>query len=171
MLPWKLIVAPTDFSEPARSALLLAADLARACDARLVVLHASEMPPGIDGNTFITPAGSVVAVPAMEHVRATGASLLAREVEPLRAEGLRVETELVIGSASNAILETAKRLGADLLVVGTHGRKGLSRLLLGSVAERLVRSATIPVLTVRHPGDDEVHRTAGEAQLEAEQSG
>ena len=171
MMPWKLIVAPTDFSEPARSALRLAANLARACNARLVVLHASEMPPGVDSNTFITPGGSVVAVPAIDHVRATAQSLLAREVEALRAEGVEVETEFAIVSASAAILDTAKRLGADLLVVGTHGRKGLSRLLLGSVAERIVRTAPIPVLTVRYTGDDEAHPTAGEAQLDAERGG
>ncbi len=170
MLPWKLIVAPTDFSDAARDALRLAAEVAQTCNARLVVVHASEMPPGVDSNTFITPGGSVVAVPALEHVRATAQSLLEREAEPLRALGVSVETEFAIGSAAQTILATATRLGADLLVVGTHGRKGLSRLLLGSVAERIVRLSPIPVLTVRHVGDAG-QPTVGEEQLAAETTG
>jgi len=170
MLPWKLIVAPTDFSETARDALQLAARVAQACNARLIVLHASEMPPGVDSNTFITPGGSVVAVPALEHVRATAQGLLAREAERLGTEGLVVETEFAIGPAAETIVSTATRLGADLIVVGTHGRTGLSRWLLGSVAERVVRTSPVAVLTVRHPGDA-ARPTDGEAQLAAERTG
>jgi len=73
----------------------------------------------------------------------------------------RVETALVEGAPSHQIMEYAEESDCDLIVMGTHGRGGLDRLLLGSVAERVVRSATVPVLTVR----------VGEAEGRPEQSG
>ena len=62
---------------------------------------------------------------------------------------MRYETLVISGDPAERVLETARGLAADLIVMGTHGRKGLSRLVLGSVAERVVRESPVPVLTVR----------------------
>ncbi|MDB2225690.1 universal stress protein [Halorubrum ezzemoulense] len=75
--------------------------------------------------------------------------------------GVDVETSVVDGSPSREIITHAERTGCDLVVMGTHGRGGIDRLLLGSVAEKVVRGSSVPVLTVRI-GDDEDAATAGE---------
>jgi nucleotide-binding universal stress UspA family protein len=71
--------------------------------------------------------------------------------EARKNRGLRVRGVLVNGAATTSIVDAAKKLRADVLVLGTHGHSGLDHLLLGSVAERVVRTAPVPVLTVRGP--------------------
>ena len=90
--------------------------------------------------------------------------------EPLRREGLAVLTKAVTGICGDEILVAARELGTDVLVVGTHGRTGLSHFWLGSVAEELVRRASIPVLTVRVPSA-EAEPTIEERDAEDELAG
>ncbi len=142
---WKKICCPIDFSDASRAAMEVAADLARRSGAELVLLHAYPIP----GYTF--PDGSVVASPKMMQDLADQAE---RHLEEWRAEaakiaGGRVTTEKAIGEPAAEIVSFAKSAGVDLVVVGTHGRTGLRHALLGSVAERVVRKSTVPVLTVR----------------------
>jgi nucleotide-binding universal stress UspA family protein len=145
---WKRICCPIDFSDASRVAMEVAADLARRHGADLVLLHAYPIP----GYTF--PDGSVVASPKMMQELAEGAE---RHLEEWRgeAEALvgapRVTTEKVIGEPAAEIVAAASEQGYDLLVLGTHGRSGLEHALMGSVAERVVRKARCPVLTVRPP--------------------
>jgi nucleotide-binding universal stress UspA family protein len=90
--------------------------------------------------------------------------------EPLRREGLVVLTKAVTGTFADEILAAAQELATDVLVIGTHGRTGLSHFWLGSVAEELVRRASIPVLTVRFPSP-EAEPTMEERDAEDELAG
>ncbi|HYG68383.1 MAG TPA: universal stress protein, partial [Anaeromyxobacteraceae bacterium] len=144
---WKRICCPIDFSDTARGAMQVAVDLARRLGAELTLLHAYPIP----GYTF--PDGSVVASPAMledlsdeadRHLEAWR-----REAEGLGVPGVRIAK--AIGDPATEIVRFAKDPGADLLVMGTHGRSGLEHALMGSIAERVLRRAHCPVLTVRPP--------------------
>jgi nucleotide-binding universal stress UspA family protein len=143
---WKRICCPIDFSDASRAAMEVAADLARRNEATLVLLHAYPIP----GYTF--PDGSVVASPRMMQELADQAQ---KHLDEWRAEAEklvgapRVRAEKAIGEPAAEILAFAKSSGQDLLVLGTHGRTGLEHALMGSVAERVVRKAHCPVLTVR----------------------
>jgi nucleotide-binding universal stress UspA family protein len=121
----RTIVFPTDFSNCARYAGVRAAELARHFGARLHVLH-------------VTPPVTEPAPPA--RLAAAAAAL---------GPGLDVTTGTTTGTPARAICAYARRIGADLIVMGTHGRTGVSRALLGSVAEGVVRHATCPVMTIR----------------------
>ncbi|WP_242346099.1 universal stress protein [Anaeromyxobacter terrae] len=144
---WKRICCPIDFSDASRAAMEVAADLARRMGAELWLLHAYPVP----GYTF--PDGSVVASPKMLQDLAEAAQRHLDEWR-LSAEGLgatRVETAKEAGEPAAEIVAFARERGMDLLVLGTHGRTGLEHALLGSIAERVVRRAHCPVLTVRPP--------------------
>jgi nucleotide-binding universal stress UspA family protein len=133
MLPIRTILHPTDFSATSNCALRLACSLARDRNARLIVLH-------------VVP-GSLAA-----EKRGFGEEL---DEELNRMEipdpQLRVERRLEEGDPVAQVLRVAEEEGCDLIVMGTHGRTGLGRLLMGSVAEQVVRNGTCPVLTVKLP--------------------
>ena len=144
---WKRICCPIDCSDASRAAMEVAADLARRFGAELVLFHAYPVP----GYTF--PDGSVVASPKMLQELADGAE---RHLEAWRrdaevAGAARVEAAKVAGEPAAEIVSFAREQGVDLLVLGTHGRTGLEHALMGSIAERVVRRARCPVLTVRPP--------------------
>jgi nucleotide-binding universal stress UspA family protein len=135
------ILHPTDFSRTSAQAFAVAASLARDHGARLVVLHVAEEPALIDGT------GLVPFDPVMYR------SELWEKLEQLavRAHGVEVETRLAAENPVAAVLNAATEVHADLVVMGTHGWTGLRRILLGSVAEAVLRQAPCPVLTVRTP--------------------
>jgi nucleotide-binding universal stress UspA family protein len=141
---WKRICCPIDFSDASRSAMEVAVDLAKRFGAELTLVHAYPIP----GYTF--PDGSMVASPKMMQDLAEEAR---RHLEEWRSEaeklGVKVAAETAVGDPAAEIVAFAGRSGVDLLVVGTHGRTGLEHALMGSVAERVVRRAPCPVLTVR----------------------
>ena len=146
MQPAKILM-PTDFSACANSALGHAVDLAEHFGAALhllhvVVLHQDD--PHSPGHAF----------PGLEelhqHMEEAASSEMRRWTEDPRAAGLEVvEAQSRHIAAAPAILQYADREGVDLIVLGTHGRRGLRRFLLGSVTEEVVRSASCPVLTLR----------------------
>jgi nucleotide-binding universal stress UspA family protein len=141
------ILVPTDFSTTADAALDYARVLAARFGAELRLLHVLE--DQYLGGSF---AGEVY-IPEPSNLRAAltkeAEALLAKRVAPLRRESLQVDAAVVVGRSFRAIVDHADEYGADLIVMGTHGRTGIPHLLLGSVAERIVRTATCPVLTVR----------------------
>ena len=140
MLPIKTILHPTDFSKPSEYALRLACALARDYQARLLLLHVVEPP------VYYGELGMAVPLPADFHE-----SLHQRLSRLVPVEsGILVETILVEGNTSQQILRVAEEHHCDLIILGTHARTGLSRVLLGSVAEKIVRNARCPVLSV-HP--------------------
>lgn len=146
----KVLVA-TDFSYTAKLALDEALKLPRAEGGTITLFHVHEMPPTYPNANATW--GTIVR-DAEQAAQAELAKL--KQQAERRAErdgrygGLpELQTKMVIGGACTEILEEARQGGYDLIVIGTNGRKGLQRLLLGSVAERVVRMAPCPVLTVR----------------------
>jgi nucleotide-binding universal stress UspA family protein len=142
---WKKILCPIDFSDASRAALEAAADLAKRFGASLALFHAYPVP----GYTF--PDGSFVASSKMLDELSGQAVRHMEEWKGLAQQlGVsRVEVATAIGEPAHEILAFAKAQHANLLVIGTHGRTGLQHALMGSVAERVVRRASCPVLTVR----------------------
>jgi nucleotide-binding universal stress UspA family protein len=143
MLPIHTILHPTDFSEPSRYAFELACNLARGLSARLVLVHVGT-PPAVVGHAVLMP------------VLAKEQEELEERLQQLTASdgNLGVEHRFEQGDPASEILRVAHESRADLIVMGTHGRTGLGRLLMGSVAEQVVRQALCPVLTVRIPLPD-----------------
>ena len=131
------ILFPTDFSPASEAALDYAISLARDANARLLLLHVAEPLP-VYGDV---PYYGVAEPDKTELER----RLHAVPVDPR----VQVERHLVVGDAPEQILAEAAKEEADMIVMGTHGRTGLMRLLMGSVAERVVRSAICPVLAVK----------------------
>lgn len=138
MLQLQTILHPTDFSDRSEYAFRLAGSLARDHGARLVVLHV--MPPPV-------AYGETGFVMELQGYRAT----VEKELHQVRLPdpGVHVEYRLEEGNAASLIVEVASETNCDLIVMGTHGRTGLRRLLLGSVAEKVMRKAPCPVLTVK----------------------
>src|SRR5262245_6696975 len=158
MLPTiRTILHATDFSDRAAMAFQLACSLARDVGAKLIVLYVAVPPVAVYGEGMIT------SIP--------GADLneLRAELIKIKPEDPRVAVEyrLVEGDAVEAILHEARAVPCDLIVLGTHGRTGLSRLLMGSVAEQVLRRAPCPVLTVRAPVSKGAENPAGERTPEA----
>jgi nucleotide-binding universal stress UspA family protein len=145
MLPIKAILHPTDFSPHSELPFSIACRVARDSGAKLIVLHVLEQP-------VLPYAGVAMAPPTPRPSEDELASLRDRlgRMQP-RDPAVGVEHRLVEGDPAAAILQVARETECELIVMGTHGRSGLSRLLMGSVAEKVVRDATCPVLTVKTP--------------------
>lgn len=144
MQPTQTILHPTDFSEQSALAFELACALARERQARLVVLH-------VTTPRVLAQGG---AIPRPVHLRHE-AELL-QELHRLRAPdaAVHLEHQLHEGDPVAAIVGAARAVGADLIVMGTHGATGLRRLLMGSVAAQVVRDAPCAVVTVALPASD-----------------
>jgi nucleotide-binding universal stress UspA family protein len=141
------IVVATDFSTAARPAFAAALDSARRDGARLVVLHVMVPPSPFVGGDL---PGSWLELEA--RARADAERRLAAAVSQAERAGIATTGTLVKGAPAEVIVRVARREGADLIVIGTHGRSGLGRLFMGSVAARVLATATCPVLTVRGRG-------------------
>jgi nucleotide-binding universal stress UspA family protein len=140
MIPTNLLV-PIDFSACSEHALDYACELAARLGARIHVINAV-------GATL--PELSVALTDQMmSSLRTRNAAALDTLIEPRRKQAAFGEITVVGGDARDAILQAARAVHADLIVIGTHGRRGLSRVLLGSVAEDVLRRAPCPVLAVR----------------------
>ncbi|MCC6445908.1 MAG: universal stress protein [Armatimonadetes bacterium] len=138
------ILCPTDFSPFSETALRYALAIARLYRARLHLIHADTFLSPLE---FITHDVGVFAL-QIEEIRQATQRSLARYLEE-KARDIEADASLIEHPPAQAILEAAESLKADLIVMGTHGRGGLNRLLLGSVTENVVRQARSPVLTVR----------------------
>jgi nucleotide-binding universal stress UspA family protein len=148
MIRIKNVLVATDFSEPAAVALDYGREIARTYDAKLHVLHVVEDLRW----RYATDMAPAALVGVQEDVEASAASrldtlLTEEDRRQLRAQAVAL-TAIV---PSEAIVQYAKTKGVDVIVMGTHGRSGLAHVFMGSVAERVVRLAPCPVLTVRHP--------------------
>ena len=143
----KVILVTTDFSPCAEEAVRYAIELAKLVDARLHLLHCWQVPLVAAGSDV----GGVFTAEVYEQLATTARSNLEVAAAKARAEFPALETKLLQCDARDGIVREANTLKADLIVVGTHGRRGLPRILLGSVAEYVVRHASCTVLTVRAP--------------------
>jgi nucleotide-binding universal stress UspA family protein len=148
MWSMKTILVPTDFSEIAAMATETAMDLAKAFSASVVLMHAYELPV----YTYAYPTVPYVPTPelaaGLEEAAARGLEALRKQYEQ---RGVPLGTLTRAGIAWEQILAAAATTQAGLIVMGTHGRRGLPRALMGSVAEKVVRLSPVPVLTVRAP--------------------
>ncbi len=142
------ILVPTDFSENARAAIEPARMLAERFGAHVDLLHVWEsLPLGVPEWNVLGPNGKPTAARVV--LRQLATQQLEKLVSELRGEGMTVHGRLEEGSTWRAITRVAKEDRYDLIVVSTHGRAGLDRLVMGSVAEKVVRHAPCPVLVVR----------------------
>lgn len=143
----KRVLVPVDFSANSLHALDYAVDFAKAFKAELLVLYVVE-PVYYAVPDFTGGAAAALGGVLDEQRRSARAQLLEME---RRYAKRRVKLRILLqsGSAYQAIVDTARRLKADMIIMATHGRTGMSHLLMGSVAERVVRSATCAVLTLR----------------------
>lgn len=145
-MPFRNILVPTDFSEPALEALRTAVALARHRGASITLLHVGTMPHYVATDLdFAGPAVSTL-LSLTETISAQQRHLLERLVHEEVPESVTTTVDVRQGSAAEVILEVASTGGHDLVVMGTVGRTGVQRVLMGSVAERVIRQAQVPVL-------------------------
>jgi len=150
---YKKIMAAIDGSETSKRAFDEAMRFARSQDALLHVVYVVDSPAMLYGVGFYDPA-------ELKKAFVEEGALLAREAEEsMQAAGVRGDTAIVDAQGANgdvvhALAQEADRWGADLVVLGTHGRRGMQRALLGSVAEEFMRVTPVPVLLVRYAADE-----------------
>jgi nucleotide-binding universal stress UspA family protein len=147
---YKRILVPTDGSETANAGLREALKLAQEQQAQLRIVHVVDeflvVSPDLVGGAYHTIS---------EQLREAGATVLARAESLAREARVATETQLVEamgGPAGERVIKAAKDWPADLIVCGTHGRRGLRRIVLGSDAEYIVRHTPVPILLIRNPG-------------------
>lgn len=150
---WQTLLVPHDYSPCAERALATAVDLAKTHASRIVLLHVTHLPSGLTADAMISDRDSGQQVRVDAYAAAAATRELEARADPLRRAGLKVEVRSALGDIPDRILEVAKAEGADLIIMGTHGRTGLAHLFLGSMAEKVLRNAPVPVLTVRDEGD------------------
>lgn len=147
MKPFQRLMVPVDFSAYSAEAVRVAADIARRYDASLTLVHV------YDPLVYALPDGFVLFTqPQLEKLfEALEGQLASAKALAVDAGAPRVETKLLQGFVAGQIADFAARGEYDLIVMGTHGRTGMKHLMLGSIAENVVRSAACPVLTVKKP--------------------
>jgi universal stress protein A len=151
---FKRIACGTDFSDTAETAWELACELARIHHAELILVHVFiEMP-------VYAEASAITITQVWEEQRAWVEQQLVERAEAATKRGLTARYLLRTGTAPDQIVQAATDEAADLIVIGTHGRSGIERLFIGSVAERVVRHAPCPVLTVKPRAQHEAVRAA-----------
>src|SRR5450432_3863708 len=144
---FKKIVVPVDGSDPSDAAVALAIRLASDQDARLLFVHVCEAAK--IAAMVSAPAVGVDASYAIDAEREAGEDALRRAGGAALAGSVQSESMIEDGGSVDSIVSIAKRQGADLIVIGSHGRGGIARAVLGSVAEGVLRHSDIPVLVTR----------------------
>jgi nucleotide-binding universal stress UspA family protein len=145
-MSYKRILVPVDGSTPASRGMAEAAKLAKENRARLLLLHVVEEYPAL-----AMPESGVAVAPMLDAMKDAGKRVLAKSVKSLARSGVKPETVMLenpAGGITRTVLAQAKRWKADLIVVGTHGRTGVKRALMGSDAESIARESPVPVLVV-----------------------
>ena len=163
MIALKNILVATDFSEPSAVALDYGRDLARSYHAALHVIHVIEDHLALHG-----PEVGFAYADIERNVEAAVRRDLDAALSPVEREELNARTVITrAGNVAHAIVEYAKHNEIDLIIVGTHGRGAIQRFLIGSVAERVMRTAPCPVLTVRSNERDfvDAHASTGTASV------
>lgn len=147
---YQRILVPVDGSDTARRGLEEAIKLSKALGARVKLVHIVD-----ESVLALNPETGVAAAPLVEDFEASGKAILEEARAYVGAQGIDAETALhenFTGRVADLILDEARKSGADLIVMGTHGRRGLRHAVLGSDAEAVVRGSNVPVLLVRAPG-------------------
>ncbi len=139
---FKHILVPTDFGQSSKKALDVAIELARTVGAEITILHTCEIP---------ARAYAITPVDLLSRLTDAARKELDDLVATLRQRCPSCDSVLKVGVPWEEILGAVAETGADLVVMGTHGHRGIAHTLLGSVAEKIVRMSPVPVLTVRSP--------------------
>jgi nucleotide-binding universal stress UspA family protein len=148
MLTLQRILVAVDFTETSDRAFDFALQLAEKFGASVIAMHAFEIP------VIGFPDGALVATADIaSRIQEAAKQGLEAAVKSRQGRGAKIESVLREGNAHEEVRAVAEEMGADLIVIGTHGRKGLARALLGSVAENVIRTVKIPVLTIHGPRD------------------
>jgi nucleotide-binding universal stress UspA family protein len=159
MTSFQNVLVPTDFSPHADEAIRIAADLARRYGSSMTLVYVYEPVAQALPNEHVLRS----PLQMQELFGLFEQRLADAKGQALEAGAPKVESRLLVGPAAPEIVELAGQGGFDLIVMGTRGRTGLNRLLVGSVAERVVRTAPCPVLTVRHHDQDQAGAVKGRA--------
>lgn len=149
-MPWKTILVPHDFSASANHATAIARDEARLHGGALVLLHVIELPYQISPDYVIVPEQAGAPISVKQYAIQNAEAHLQDLADRLGKDGVAARGVVVIGSPVDEINRAIDEQQVDLVVMGTHGRTGFRHLVAGSVAERVVRSSRVPVLTIRH---------------------
>jgi nucleotide-binding universal stress UspA family protein len=145
MMQFRHMLAPTDFSEYSKQAVASALELAKKFGAKLSILHVVELPPyPVEG--YVPPS---LTSTFLEDLERQATQDLAQVVPEAESAGIEVARLVTVGSPYRKIIDMAEAEQVDLIVMATAGRTGFSRLVMGSIAERVVRTASCPVLTIR----------------------
>ena len=162
MTDYRTILVPYDFSEHADAALSTAVDVAGRLGADCHLLHIVQ-PVTIPYGTLTTDQ-AVLPPPNMLEIRESASKALEDVAQRLERADVKLETHVIEASnLASAICEMASKLAANLIVMGTHGRTGIAHVFLGSVAERTLRDAPCPVLTVRAAAQPQTPTEGGAA--------
>ncbi|MCA8994250.1 MAG: universal stress protein [Planctomycetaceae bacterium] len=151
MIRLQKILVPTDFSDFSNHAVKYGCEFAKRFNAELHLVSVVE-----DVYPLVPESGMLLPTAAnyLNELKAAAEQTLSTRPDPAWVEGVNVRREVLIGTAFLEIVRYAKDEDIDLVVIGTHGRTGLVHVLMGSVAEKVVRKAPCPVLTVRPEGHD-----------------
>jgi nucleotide-binding universal stress UspA family protein len=142
-MEYKRILCPVDFSDISARVLQIAADLAKRFGADLHVIHVFQLPASVLEEVYEDPTNME------EEIRQRRHDKLNEFVQETKKPNVKITTGVYEGVPDVEIITSARENQADMIVMGTRGKTGLSHVLLGSVAERVIRNAEVPVLTVR----------------------
>lgn len=143
------ILVPLDFSDCAPKLLDEAIRFARAFGGKLLLLHVSDPPRGVPLNAMLQPRGAREPIAVEALLRADADAHLAPMLRAARERGIEAESRVAFGRIAEVVLQIASQERVGMIVMGTHGRTGLVRAAIGSIAEEVLRHADVPVITVR----------------------
>ncbi len=149
---WKTILVPHDFSSSANHAAALARDEAKMHGGELMLLHVIDLPNQLPHDAAIVQAGDGAQISIKDYAINAAETHLNDLAARLAKDGVTATTYVRLGSTVDEINRFVDENAVNLIVMGTHGHTGIRAFLAGSVTEKVVRSAKVPVLTVRHPG-------------------
>jgi nucleotide-binding universal stress UspA family protein len=149
-MAWKTILVPHDFSASANHATAIARDEAKLHGGTLVLLHVIDLPYQLSPDAVIVPDETGAPISVKQYAIQSAEAHLEDIADRLAKDGVTAKGAVVIGVPVDEINRAVDQHHIDLVVMGTHGRTGFRHLVAGSVAERVVRSAKVPVLTIRH---------------------
>ena len=151
---WKTILVPHDFSASANHAAAIARDEAKLHGGKIVLLHVIDLPAQLQPDTVIVPDATGAPINLKDYAVASSEAHLTDIAARLAKDSVTATSFIRVGSPVDEITKFIDEHKIDLVIMGTHGRTGLKHLLVGSVAERVVRTSPVPVMTIRHPEAD-----------------
>ncbi|HZJ66107.1 MAG TPA: universal stress protein [Kofleriaceae bacterium] len=150
-MSWKTLLVPHDFSASADHATAIAQSEARIHGSAIVLLHVIDLPYQLSPDAVIVPPESGAPISVRQFAIQTAEAHLQSIADQLAKHDTTARCVVVVGVPVDEINRAVDDHRIDLIVMGTHGRTGIRHFMAGSVAERVVRSSKVPVLTIRHP--------------------